>query len=125
MTVRQREEVTKLILRLQPMEVHHGGSPGADVEFNNLFSYDEIVRVCHPSNDPNMQGSFLCHRRTKPSASLKRNSHIVTATQCIIIAPSGNREYVRSGGWNAFRLGRRLGRLVCVIFPDGTVCEYS
>ena len=107
---------------------YHGGCVGADEEFHDM------VRVHHPTakitvwpgHIPSLRAS-MCRMPEQnvvlqePMDALTRNRRFVEECETLIGCPGGMKEEVRSGTWATIRHGRKLGRRIFVVWPDGTI----
>lgn len=129
MTFMQRHRVNGLVWRGRAdkgSEAHHGCCEGADTEFHAI-SYDAGYRLHgHPPKNPVYRArltfrlSDILHPE-KPY--LERNRDIVDACEVLIAAPGEDEEQLRSGTWSTVRYGRKAGRCIIIVRPDGSVSE--
>ena len=113
MTARQGIALRELLIRLQPTELHHGDGDGADQQAHHQAEIlPSCVAIAHP---PALKIAM---------EYLKRNREVVDAGRDGLIAtPRFSEEERRSGTWATVRYARKLGRLIWIIWPDGTITE--
>jgi len=119
----QKEILEKVLIEIEPHEVHHGGCRGADDCFDILVrkeNYLVPIKVhIHPS--------FIQKGKKFPEKSsiypykapLKRNQEIVKLSNILIACPNSKEEIVRSGTWSTVRYAKMLNRKILIIYPDG------
>ena len=115
-----------LLLRLQPVEAHHGDCCGADSLFHRYVATecDGARRVIHPPTNSSMRAFCAGEaERREPKPYLERNRDIVDETDVLIAMPQTAEETIRSGTWSTVRYARKLGRKIYIINPNGTVTE--
>jgi len=102
----------------QPLEFHHGGCVGADVQAAVIARTLGYRTIRHPSNIPGKQGEFDDDEVREPLDPLRRNLLIVRAAEVMIATPQGE-ERVRSGTWSTIRKARKEGVGLYMIERDG------
>lgn len=103
-------------------EVHHGDYIGADDDFHTLVRlHSNIKIVIHPPKNKSKRAFRLGDIMLEPDEYLKRNHDIVDACDILIATPKENKEVLRSGTWATIRYGKKSGKTVIIIFPDGKV----
>ena len=127
MTVKQVEEVTSLIMKYKPDEVHHGVCIGADETFHAAVrtvakTVSKPIRIeGHPSNLGNeLRAKVQCDFMYPPEDPLVRNKAIVAAVDLMIATPKEAEERTGrgSGGtWATVREARRQGVKLLIIKP--------
>ena len=128
MTSEQRVVVEKILRRLKPEWVVHGDCIGADADFHDIcihlrpFFEDRFkirVRPC----DIESQRAFCAEfdEMCDVKQPLDRNRDIVDDALLLIGTPGTKQEELRSGTWATIRNTRKMGKLLIVIWPDGTV----
>ena len=126
MTQKQRATFRYLLNELQVTILHHGDCVGADAQAH----VDAMARGCvivHPPTDDKLRAYCDSPNRCvvrKPKGYLARNRDIVRegvdgllATPKDFICPSNLRG---QGTWTTIGYGRKFGRPIHIIFPDGT-----
>lgn len=100
---------------------HHGDCVGADESSHALaVAYD--LRTCiHPPSDPKLRAWCSGDLVLQERGYIERNHDIVHDTCRLIAAPHEFEEQQRSGTWATIRYARKLGRLIIIILPDGSV----
>jgi len=122
MTKAQMKSLLKVLEKLKFREVHHGDCIGADKQFHNLIRlfFPKARIVIHPPNIPTYRAFCKGDIILPEKYYLDRNEDIVKSSDIIIACPKEFKEVKRSGTWSTVRCARRLGKLVFVIFPDGS-----
>lgn len=125
----QWDRLTHIIPDLGMTEVHHGCCLGADTHFAELIHtwFDSYMRqVGHPSEFERMtskKAMTLCSEVLPARPALDRNRDIVDACNLLLACPADMEEQQRSGTWATIRYGRKVGRRIIIVFPDGTVSD--
>jgi len=100
----------------------HGDCVGADADAHQvarLLDHTVTVRPCTLTDQRAFCEADHEHPARKP---LGRNADIVNEVEVMFAFPSGYKELKRgSGTWAAIRYARKAGKLLYVIYPDGTV----
>ena len=118
--------LAELLVRLQPTEAHHGDCEGADALFHWYVATEcpGTRRVIHPPTNKAMRAFCTGQAEWRePKPYLERNRDIVDETDVLIAMPQTAEETIRSGTWSTVRYGRKLGRKIYLILPDGSVKE--
>lgn len=122
MTAVQKERVYQLLDSMWPIEFHHGDCIGADAEAHLIAKGLRIAVVIHPPTNERKRAFCKGARETRePLPYIQRNHSIVDETDCLIATPKAPQEVQRSGTWSTIRYARKIGRVVWVINPDGTI----
>jgi len=104
-----------------PLEFHHGGCVGSDVQAAELARQLGYRTIRHPGdNDAKQDTSFVDDEILEVLGNLIRNRIIVEEVDVMVAAPKEQDEVVRSGTWAAIRYARTLGRDLYLVLPDGT-----
>jgi len=106
-----------------PIEFHHGDCIGADAQAHDIVDALPDRRIIiHPPSDPKYR-AFKEGDEVRDEASyLERNTDIVDEGEDLLIAcPKEGQEVLRSGTWSTIRRGRKAGRPVVIIYPDGNM----
>lgn len=124
----QQDMILRRLLRSVSVEdvdeFHHGDCVGADAEAHLIAVALGFEPVLHPPTENKWRAFMRAARVEPPYPYLKRNEHIVEATDMLIATPPGpEANYRRSGTWATVRKARKLKRPVMIIFPDGKVKE--
>ena len=120
MTRAQRSVLTSLLI-IHDGEFHHGDCVGADAQAHDYAKGFGYTTVIHPPIKP-AKRAFKDGDHVLPHKDyLDRNKDIVRAADMLIAAPAQMRDELRSGTWSTVRYARKLGRVVHVILPDGTL----
>jgi len=125
MTEEQRQTVRPLLADLKPEEAHHGDAIGADAEFHAPAKETGVaLLVIHPPK-ADAERAFCQGNTIRPARHhLARNRRSVDETELLIATPRGFKEELRCGTWATIRYGRKLGRPVRIVWPDGSVKVY-
>lgn len=118
---------------------HHGDCVGGDATFDALAEAVEVGAIhIHPGVDSNGMSPNRAYcgdygnnaYRDDPDTVwypakpyLERNDDIAEASDVLIACPKAKEEQLRSGTWSTVRRARKRGKLVILIYPDGTVEE--
>lgn len=101
-------------------ELHHGDCLGVDQQAHHLAKQFDVLTVIHPPSNDKLrafcEGDFIL----PPKPYLDRNHDIVEAGEFLIAVPGERQEKVRSGTWATIRHARKLGKMIMIIFPDGS-----
>ena len=123
LTEAQYHALWAVLVYLDPACCHHGDCVGADSYFHDLVVALDRNLIIHPPEDPIFRAYCSTgHRIMYPTATyLERNRNIVDESDQMIACPNSFHEEKRSGTWSTVRYARRLGRIIYVVFPDGSV----
>jgi len=117
--------ITRLFIKKYSNEikdVHHGDCIGADADFHLLVRlFSNIQIVIHPPKNKSKRAFSKGDVMLEPDEYIKRNHDIVDACDILIATPKENEEVLRSGTWATIRYGKKTGKKVIIIFPDGKV----
>lgn len=107
---------------LNPKEVHHGDSVGADAQFHHIVR--ELLPntriIIHPPNDSEHR-AFCVGDETKPdNPYLPRKNAIVESSLMILAAPAAWLEQSHSRTWTTCLAARGKGIQVLMLLPDGS-----
>ena len=123
MTVTQRN-VFLHALHQHPKLDHlvHGDCIGADADAHQIarsLGHTVTIRPCTLTDQRAFCAADHEHPARKP---LGRNADIVNEAEGMFAFPSGYKEMKRkSGTWATIRYTRKAGKLLYIIYPDGTV----
>lgn len=133
MTAAQRETVDQFLLHLldkrPPGKILavHGDCEGADTNFHEAcFAFRELytrerliirIRPCSHSSRAWNKGADEVMPVKPP---LDRNVDIAQDCSVLIATPPTFEEIRRSGTWHTIRQARKLGKPMCIVWPDGT-----
>jgi hypothetical protein len=108
-------------------EFHHGDCIGSDAEAHDIADECGYAIVLHPPTDWSLRAfkpvpRYMC----RPEQHyLARNRSICNSTMALIATPSETTEDPprarRSGTWSTIRYARKIGMVVVIIWPDGTI----
>jgi hypothetical protein len=122
MTPAQAGTVRRLLRELNPAEFHHGDCVGADEQAHGLAMEQRLRVIIHPPEMGRHRAWCLGAAAVlEVRPYMARNEDIVAACSVLIATPGQAGEVVRSGTWATVRRGRKAGRLLHVVAPDGTV----
>jgi len=123
-TKEQKETLEYLIkclrLKYPQLEFHHGDCIGADAEANDIVSKFKSIPIhIHPpiiSTHRANRAGFEIH---EPKDYIIRNHDIVNSSDLLFATPKGFNEETRSGTWATIRYAKKMGKEICIIYPDG------
>ena len=131
MTDRQADGVLEVFTDYSPdFELHHGDCIGADAQAHTLALPHCSSVVIHPPKNPSKQAGMGTLARWPAFGGksilvlprkeyLDRNRDIVNQTTFLVATPHTFEEVIRSGTWYTIRFAKKIGRHVCIIYPDG------
>lgn len=104
--------------------VHHGLCVGADEQLHRIAEDLGLKIHGHPPFSQRLCADWpVCDRLSPVKEYQARNHDIVDWAVELFAAPEGP-ELTRSGTWSTVRYARKMGRLVTIVWPDGTIsCE--
>lgn len=103
-------------------EFHHGDCIGADAEAHDIaVDVCELEPVIHPPSNPRKRAWKKAARIMPVRPYLERNHDIVDAADELIATPGEDIEQMRSGTWATVRYARKRGKMVTIIYPDGSI----
>lgn len=100
---------------------HHGDCVGSDKASHALAIAHRLQTCVHPPSDSRLRAWCKGDIILEPKHYLARNCDIVDSTCRLIAAPATMDEELRSGTWYTVRFARKLGRLIIIVLPDGSV----
>lgn len=109
---------------------HHGCCVGADEQAAvavRAHHTPAVSIIGHPPSHYAQLSETACavnDENHDPRPYLDRNRDIVDASDVLMACPKGPEEQ-RSGTWATVRYGRRKGKRIVIVWPDGTVTEES
>lgn len=121
MTEFQAESLLRLLLKLNPLRLHHGDCIGADSQVHDLCIRAGILVETHPANIAGKRAFRKAYFEHLPKPPLTRNKDIVNWTDYLIAVPQQSNEIRRSGTWATIRYARKCGKKVYLILPNGEI----
>jgi hypothetical protein len=121
MTIEQKQAFWDMVMVNDISEFHHGDCVGADADAHDLMKPDHNI-VVHPPANPSKRAFCKGYKEIREEKEyLDRNHDIVDETDVLVACPCGKTEVLRSGTWATIRYAKKIGKLVFVIYPDGSV----
>ena len=120
MTGAQKATVARLLVELEPKHARHGDCVGSDADFHTLARETHAKIIIHPPDDDKDRAGCIGDQILPEKPYLTRNKDIVDNCTVLIATPDSAQEKQRSGTWSTIRYGRKVGRRVIVVAPDGT-----
>lgn len=105
------------------MHLRHGDCLGADVQVFRIAYSLEYVTHSHPCDLERWRAHTPSTHIYTPTSPISRNEMIVDLSDMLVALPHTNREVMRSGTWATVRYARKLGRVIYIVWPDGTVTK--
>jgi hypothetical protein len=99
----------------------HGDCVGADAESHLLAQALGYKIGVFPPTESKWRAFCVADYLHPPQSYGERNRLIVDRCQYLLAAPEGWVELGRSGTWSTVRYARSRGRLLSIIWPDGTI----
>lgn len=135
-TPKQEEALRQLLKWINPVEVHHGECVGADARFHSIVR--EVLPECkivgHPPISDTFQADVACDEEWERKGYLNRDRDVVECSSIIIGMPKFFKVHdpieregakhatsFRGGTWYTIQYGKKLGKEVVIVFPDGSV----
>ena len=126
MTEKQRATVFAIVAALThnkraPVGLH-GDCLGADEDFNAILTEQGIHRTCRPCTDVRYRAGTDAAILADPVRPMQRNREIVASADAMIACPP-NWKRIKSGSgtWATIGFTERAGKMLYIVFPDGTV----
>ena len=128
-------KIQRTVLRIQMVSLmtgapafDHGDCIGADAEAHNIAvslskkwkGMGIFIRV-HPPDVDKYRAFCKASWVAPPKPYLERNKDIVNNTNALIACPGEFEEQKRSGTWSTIRYARKQGKVIHIIFPDGSI----
>jgi hypothetical protein len=127
LTSAQFGQLNEIILKLDPEIVRHGSCRGADATFHTIASNLARNIIVHP---PIEQGKLFAKCEgphviavMEPTTYFARNRDIVDTSEALIACPREMTEQDRGGTWYTVKYARKKGKMIFIIWPDGTVTK--
>lgn len=121
MTAEQRSMVREILISVEAQMVVHGDCVGADADAHAIamdLGLDVEIRPCDfPNLRAFCKNALVVHPVTSP---FRRNRQIVMQCAVLIGTPATAQEQQGGGTWYTIRYGRRVGRRMFVVAPDGS-----
>lgn len=133
MTIAQKSSLWSVLDRIgsstiEIVQFHHGCCIGADEESARMAKLAGFFVVGHPPEDRAKiweEHISIDNDIRPPLPYLDRNHVIVDETSQLIAAPRLLFAELRSGTWSTIRYAKKIHRVVTVVWPTGSVVEYS
>ena len=124
MTREQKRRLVILLLRFNPVELHHGCCVGADDQANTI-ARDALgfKTVGHPPADNRLRSWCDCDELREAKDYVSRDHNIVDETDYLIATPKTDIEEIRSGTWLTIRYAIKQEKHVYLILPNGRLTE--
>lgn len=123
MTLAQKVTVMALLRGHQPAWVHHGDCVGADADFHYMARAVGAQVMIHPPSDPKLRAGLVGDDIAEEKPYLIRNGDIVSAADMLIATPKEDEQQTRGGTWWTIHTARAKGKLVVIVWPNGTKAE--
>ena len=119
MTFCQVKALIRLLRKLNPEEIHHGGCIGADEQFHKIVCklFYGAWAVNHPCDIEKYRAKIIADETRQILPALVRNTVIVNESDILIACPKTKEEELRSGTWSTVRYARKIGKPVEIIEP--------
>lgn len=106
-------------------ELHHGDCIGADSDSHDIADECGYGIIIHPPKDYTHRAwrSVPPHMMRAEKTHFARNRDIVDETISLIATPLEYEEQPKGGTWYTVRYARKMGRVVVLIRPDGTISQ--
>ena len=127
MTREQREAITVILDKIEPLEVHHGDCVGADAQFHEIAVKKGLRIIIHPAHMVGGKRAYCsgAYHTHEPIPPLERNRVIVGTSDLMLATPRERMEILRSGTWATIRYAKGRSKGLYVVFPDGSYELYS
>lgn len=99
----------------------HGDCVGADAQFHMIAREQGLFIKGHPPTDPKLRAYCDFDEMAEEKPYLVRNKDIVDETDLLIAAPKEMTEQMRGGTWSTIRYARKAGKLIMIVWPDGSL----
>ena len=122
MTLRQEEELTRLVEAKKVKEFHHGMCVGSDEQAHTIVvsQKPKIKIVGHPPTAVKSVATVACGEIMDPDSFSRRNKSIVDCTDYLVATPDA-KERAGSGTWKTVRYARKQGKRIYIIHKNGRV----
>jgi len=112
MSAQQKEAFALEIMRLNPVEFHHGDCVGADAEAHDIVRAlcPDTIIVVHPPLSDKQRAFRTGNIMRELMAYTPRDKNIVNQTDYLIATPKQDKEIVRSGTWMTVRYARKQSK---------------
>ena len=115
MTLQQKDVFSKLLIKINANELHHGDCIGADADAHDLFTGEIHI---HPP-DNSSKRAFKKGIIYQEKSYLDRNKDIVNNCDILIATPKSETEELRSGTWSTIRYAKKIQKTIFIIYPNG------
>lgn len=117
----QYRRVRDLLLEYAATQVHHGDTPGADVQLHHLADHLGLWRFVHPASDRGQRAGLALDAVYRVMTYADSLCSIVDAVEALIVVVDRYEVDQLAGPWVA--IGRALAakKPVAIVDHDGTV----
>jgi len=104
-------------------ELHHGDCVGADSEAHDIADECGYAIIIHPPKDYSKRAwrEVPKHMIRLENTYFARNRNIVDETVSLIATPFEADGQAKGGTWYTVGYARKMGKVVVLIRPDGTI----
>lgn len=120
MTPRQRQAFKSLLIHHRADTLHHGDCVGADAEAHDEAVELEMATIIHPPIKTELRAYKVGTETREPKNYFARNRDIVNESALLIGTPATYNE-TRGGTWYTINYGKKQGKPVYIIYPDGSM----
>lgn len=120
MTDKQLSVVKDILVNTKPI-FHHGDCIGADKQAHDIAEALKLSIILHPPIIEIKRAFCVADECRIPKPYIDRNHDIVNESNHMIATPGEYVEQLRSGTWATIRFGKKCGKTVYIIMPDGTI----
>jgi hypothetical protein len=107
-------------------EVHHGDCIGADATFHKISSKLHIEKIIiHPPSNPTLRAFCESKYKWEEKDYLSRDRDIIKCSDIVLTCPYDSNKNYHSGTWYCINKGISLGKIVYIIYRNGTICKYN
>jgi hypothetical protein len=126
MTEEQKKTFARGIAHFKATTLHHGDCIGADADAHDIASAEGLSITIHPPEDDKLRAFKREEgdQEHEPLGYFVRNRNIVNDSEILIGFPKTYFE-TKGGTWYTINYGKRQGKPVYVVLPDGSVDRFN
>lgn len=128
MTLAQKDALIRALKKFTPKWFHHGDCLGADADGHDIADICGTKICIHPPSKRNLRAFKYGNAMREEKGYLQRNRDIVNDTDVLIGFPKEmiSDPYDGKGGtWYTIKYGIGKGKVVYIVFPDGSISAYN
>jgi hypothetical protein len=124
MTQEQKYAFEKLLCAAKAGTLHHGDCVGADADAHDLARSISLKVVVHPPEKDELRAFKEGDEMREEKGYFARNRDIVNESEALFGTPRTMLE-TKGGTWYTINYGKKRGKPVRIIYPDGSIEKFN